>query len=255
MICVILVEPESSDNIGAVARAMKNMGLADLRLILPPKDFKRKAKKMAMSAQGTLRRARVFKDLKSASKDLQFLIGTTRRLGKKRGYSLEFSEALYKLLSSGLKSGIVFGKESKGLANSDLSLCDAVVTIPSSSKYPSLNLAQAVMIFAFELFFKSSQAKAGRPAPALVSKARIHNILQWMHEALTVLKYHPEVIQRIQVTFSNLLKRAGLEEPEAQMFTGLFQRIHQQKSIGTRFLFKKRNLVPFGAPCYNFPHE
>ncbi len=155
-VSIILVEPENPDNIGAVARAMKNMALSDLRLVQPPKHWQRLGKKMAMSGWGVLQKAREFETLKEAVSDLRLVIGTTRRTGPKRGRFLDFDSAIEKIVqtasASRAKAALVFGKESKGLDNPSLRLCDWATIIPANPDYPSLNLAQAVMIFAFSLF-------------------------------------------------------------------------------------------------------
>ena len=150
---MVLVEPENPDNIGAVARAMKNMGLRNLRLVKPPRGWKRRGRKMAMKARDTLESARVFETVKEAVSDARLVIGTTRRMGPKRGLFIPFQTALQKLTAMPQsRAAILFGKESKGLSNRDLAMCDWVTTLPSHSDYSSINLAQAVMIIGFSIF-------------------------------------------------------------------------------------------------------
>ena len=112
------------------------------------------AKKMAMSADDILKKAVEFFSLQEAIRDLGLVIGTTRRKGGHRGAFLPFNAAVSKIRGSSQhqKVGIVFGRESKGLANEDSALCDHLVTIPTGQIYPSLNLAQAVMVMLFALF-------------------------------------------------------------------------------------------------------
>jgi len=150
-ISILLVEPENPDNIGAVARAMKNMGLRDLRLVCPPRLWKSKGKKMAVSAYDVLQKAHVFKSVEEAVSDSHLVIGTTRRGGPRRGSFLKFEETLEKIkkTKASHRVTLMFGKESKGLDNPSLNRCDWVTTIPVHPDMPSINLAQAVMIFAF----------------------------------------------------------------------------------------------------------
>ena len=147
-VAVILVFPENADNIGAVARALKNTGFSELRLVRPPRNWRVKGKKLAMSATDVLKAGKEYVSLEKAVHDRSLVIGATRRHGAGRGSFLPFQEAITKVRKSSdrLRVGIVFGCESKGLANKDIALCDQLVTIPANSRYPSLNLAQAVMV-------------------------------------------------------------------------------------------------------------
>src|SRR4029079_19658477 len=130
-VSIVLVEPENPDNIGAVARAMMNMDLADLRLVKPPAKWKEKAKKMAVHAFPLLAHAKVFDSLKEALADVHFVIGTTRRQGGRRRAFLVIDDGMGRCRHVAKKrnASVVFGKESKGLSNSDLDLCDWFTTI------------------------------------------------------------------------------------------------------------------------------
>ncbi len=230
-IVIILVEPENPDNIGAVARAMKNMGLSTLRLVKPPKSWKKNGKKMSMSAYDVLEAAEEFADLESAVEDLYLLVGTTRRHGPKRGTFILFKEAIRKIkkISKTKPIGILFGKESKGLDNHSLKLCDWVTSIPANPVYPSVNLAQSVMIFAFTLFADTAQAKVVFETKLpYVSQKEIQDVLKCLRPALIALNYEQEgrgVTERILATLHRLFKRSGVIQSEAQMFKGFSRRI------------------------------
>ncbi len=235
-ISIILVEPENPDNIGAVARAMKNMGLHDLRLVRPPEDWQPRAKKMAMSAWDVVKKTLSYSHLEEAIRDTSLVIATTRRQGAKRGFFISFQEAVQKIseISKKKKVAIVFGKESKGLDNQSLRACDLVTTIPASSEYPSINLAQSVMIVAFCLFQKNKILRQ-RPLSkelSFVSQDVIQDILGRWRRALLVLSYDreggKEVIERILVTFHGIFKRNGLRESESRMLKGIARRIDER---------------------------
>ena len=235
-VSIILVEPENPDNIGAVARAMKNMALSDLRLVKPPRHWRRLGKKMAMSGCDVLQKAREFKILKQAVSDFRLVIGTTRRKGPKRGRFLDFDETVGKIISAGSRTALVFGKESKGLDNASLRLCDWPAVIPANPDYPSLNLAQAVMVFAFSIF-KALSAKDGNPSsPAarfeesFASKKEMDQVLAALRLSLKALGYDSGrgLLDRVSHSFHRLLKRSGLLESEARMFKGLTRRIVQK---------------------------
>ena len=235
-IAIILVETENPDNIGAAARAMKNMGLSDLRLVKPPAHWKRKGKKMAMSAYDVLKQARVFKALSDAVRDRHFVIATSRRQGRRRGRLLGFEDALQKIKStthSGKKTAIVFGKESKGLSNEHLLFCDSVTTFPTHSAYPSINLAQAVMIMAFSLFMRADVKSETEDLP-LISKTEMETALEAFNRGVNALGYKEEVALRVHKTFRALIKRSGLLPSEAQMLKGLSRRVRERTGRNTK---------------------
>lgn len=233
-IVTILVCPENPDNIGATARVLKNTGFSKLRLVKPPPKWRTKSKKMAMSATDLLKSAKTFLNLKKASADLQILFGMTRRASEKRGAFIGFSEGISKIKkdSGRLKIGLVFGCESKGLANKDIRLCDHLVTIPASRVYPSFNLAQAVMATLFSISLHENQAKfQEKPGVCFLKKKEVDTALKHFEGALKALGYRrggAELLPRILQTTRDLIKRSGLLEKESQMIKGLSRRITEK---------------------------
>ena len=245
-IAIILVSPENPDNIGAVARAVKNMGFADLRLVSPPRAWRAKAKKMAMSASDILKKGKAYASLQDAIQDLGVVIGTTRRLGGHRGTFLSFDKTVAKIRGSSRqqKIGIVFGRESKCLENEDSALCDHLVTIPTGPSYPSLNLAQAVMVTLFALSWDGSSscrapldrcedpsAKEAAVHARVLDKKEIEVTIEHFEKALKALGYKKggaDLLPRILRTLRGLIKRSGLLEPEAQMIKGLSRKIREK---------------------------
>ena len=231
-IAIILASPENPDNIGAAARAIKNMGFEDLRLVNPPRSWRTKAKKMAMSASDILTKGETFTSLQDAIQDLGLVIGTTRRLGGHRGTFLPFGKAVSKVRGGSYhqKIGILFGRESKGLSNEESALCDHLVTIPTGRSYPSLNLAQAVMVALFALSWDRSAKKTASHERA-VNKKEIEGTIAHFEKALKALGYKKggaDLLPRILRTFRGLIKRGGLLEPEAQMIKGLSRKIREK---------------------------
>lgn len=230
-IAIILIASENADNIGAAARAMKNMGFSDLRLVRPPEHWRSKGKKMAMSAADILKKAKTYPSLQKAIQDLTLVVGTTRRSGRGRGFFLPFSKTIeqIKQTTERQKAGVVFGCESKGLANRDLRLCDHAVTIPTSAAYPSLNLAQAVMILLFALSrAENTQKQEKETQENFLNKAEMGIALQHFEKALKKLGYQKggaNLLPRILQTLHGLFKRSGLLPKEAQMMKGLSRRI------------------------------
>lgn len=147
MVAVVLVEPESPGNIGSVARVMKNFGFKELVLINPCK-ITEEAFKMARHGEDILKNAKIFQQLERALEPYDIKIATT---GKTRNFITIRPEEIPKYESM----CIVFGRESSGLTNEEINMCDLVVKIPASQEYPVLNLSHAVAIILYTLFEKS----------------------------------------------------------------------------------------------------
>ena len=149
----VLVDPASPANIGAAARAIKIMGFSDLRLVRPC-SMDGEEKYLAHGAGDVLSRTKKYESLALATADADFVVGTTarkRRFARTLIESREIRGAIQKRCNTGHKIAIVFGCEASGLSNNDLELCQIVSSIPLRQAYPSCNLSQAVMIYAYEL--------------------------------------------------------------------------------------------------------
>ncbi|MGB4599871.1 MAG: RNA methyltransferase [Trichlorobacter sp.] len=152
-IVVVLVEPRSPGNIGMVCRAMKNMGLSRLRLVAGCDHQHPDATMFAVSARNLLEQAECYPTLSAALADTTVSVATTRRTGKYRQELLTPPQVAHSLLQRGDgTAALVFGREDHGLSTEELSLCSIQATIPSSEDCGSLNLAQSVLIFCYELF-------------------------------------------------------------------------------------------------------
>ena len=150
----ILVEPAVPGNIGAAARAIKTMGFSDLRLVSPADHLSEEARMLANGSTDILEKAEIFSSFEKALEGLDLSVATT---AGKRQVRVEYSpvDRLPELLrikgKSVHKAGIVFGREESGLTNEEIRLCDMVSSVPLAQSYPSLNLGQAVMIYAYTL--------------------------------------------------------------------------------------------------------
>ena len=151
---VVLVGAAGDANIGAAARAMKNFGLTDLRLVSCCPHLTTAAYMYAVDARDVLESARPFPSLDDALSDRSLAVAFTRRAGKMRRRRMTVSELPGWVAERARRGGLalVFGREDKGLTNDEVRRCDAVVAIPSSPALPSLNLAQSVLVAAYELF-------------------------------------------------------------------------------------------------------
>lgn len=151
---VILVRPQIGENIGMSARAAYNGGLTELRLVNPKEPWPNpKAIKPAAGAHVILDNVKSFDRLENAVSDLNYVLATTARPRDmaKPVYNAESGiKKLYEIISQGHRVGLMFGPERTGLGNEDLSRADGIIEIPMNPEYPSLNLAQAVLITAYE---------------------------------------------------------------------------------------------------------
>ncbi|HUI14523.1 MAG TPA: TrmJ/YjtD family RNA methyltransferase [Xanthobacteraceae bacterium] len=153
---IVLVEPQLGENIGAAARAMANFGLSRLRLVKPrqawPND---KARMMAAGADRVLAEAVLYETLDAAIADCTFVLATTARAHDQAKAVIGAADAATEMaprIAAGETVAVVFGRERNGLENDEVSLADRIVTLPVNPAFASLNLAQAVVIVAYEWF-------------------------------------------------------------------------------------------------------
>ena len=190
---VILFEPREPGNIGSAARALKGMGLSQLYLVNPIPFLEAKPTwYMAHGATDVIENCCVVETLDDALEGVQFLVGTThRRRDPRLPPSVSAREAAQEIasISQHQQVGLLFGREDFGLSTSQISRCQLIASVPMAAKNPSLNLAQAVQVFAYEVFL----ASAGDIPPAELEYADVNEIEAFYGRITTLL-------QRIGVT-------------------------------------------------------
>ncbi len=237
---IVLFKPKASGNVGAVARALKNMGLSDLRLVAPV-DFNRgAAATMAVHGADVLDSARIYPNLSAALEGCTLTVGTTCRPGPYRSSAHELRETAADLAiaSRANKVAIIFGPEDFGLTNEELKLCQRLLTIPTAPEYSSLNLAQAVMILAYELMmaFRVSQDGAvtgpqanSEEAGGVIRRAQaveVEAMMERLAAALVAIGFIPaDNPDHIMFTIRNILGRSGLSKRELDIMNGLAHQI------------------------------
>jgi tRNA/rRNA methyltransferase len=215
-ISIVLIHPELSQNVGSAARAIANMGINGHFLIVgDPGIVNGSARKTAKHAGERLDQIKYFGSLSEVRNflgDRCLLLASTARIGSpNRPHPLQVRDAMGKALGK-LKSdeissiGFVFGPEGDGLNNQDIDLCDWIVTIPSSSEYRSLNLAQAVLIFCHEANAELLEAWEPFEAPKPGQKQRlIRHLLQLAEEVGFILPGDPfKMRPRLESIFEHL---------------------------------------------------
>jgi TrmH family RNA methyltransferase len=244
----VLVEPTESGNIGASARAIKNMGFMNLCLVKPPAEISAEGRWFARNAHDVLDSAEVYSSFDEAIRDKAVVIGTTRRTGKRRGAILPVEKAAAKILevAANNKVAILFGREARGLYNDEVDECGFMIRIPSSKMQPSLNLSQAVLIIAYELskYWETpkdlpvSTRKKKYDNSAMVEDLKAHGEMAVLYEriarVLELLEYVPRgdrnLIKNIIVNLKHFIGRAGITEKEMNMLQGICTQI--EKKVG-----------------------
>jgi len=243
----VLFRPQSAGNIGAAARALKNMGFDDLRLVAPGTLNARAAAAMAVHADDVLARATVYPDLAAALADCSVAVGTTSRRGgyRSRAYPLRAAAAELDAIAGSNKIAIVFGREDRGLTNRELKLCNRLITIPTAAEYPSLNLAQAVVVVAYELMMAAEESaaaeiEAARP-PHFVAAAISDPMLARMEEALVSIGFIPDDNpDHIMFAIREIFGRSGLTAREVEILNGMARQMRWVAEGGYRTLAEKR---------------
>jgi len=226
----MLVEPKEPGNIGASARAMKNMGFRNLELVKPADHLAEEARQMACQGTDVLENARVYANLGAALRDKQFIIGTTRRAGRTRGAIVPIKESVKKIIAAAGKNklAIIFGRERNGLTNHEVAQCGFLITIPSDPSSPSLNLAQSVLLVAYEL----SQKTYKTAFPEFVTHEALEDLHRHIQAALKLLEYAPrgdsDLEHTIMRNLKHLIGRAGLTEWEVKMIHGLCTQVEKR---------------------------
>jgi tRNA/rRNA methyltransferase len=236
-ISIILVRPKFPENIGSVARAMKNMGLSRLIVVNGSSPLHANAYKLASGAEDILERAEEYFTLREAISEMGCVVGTTSRGGKGRSPDLTPEALAKKLIPLSQKNliGLAFGSEKEGLTNEELSLCHLYARIPSTKSFPSLNVAQAVMVVCYELFQASTEIL--KKPVQLAQAEQLEKMFEHMEKTLIQIGFleskHPERMAR---ALRRLFGRSQIGEREVQMLHGIWSRMdyHLRKEKGLK---------------------
>jgi len=241
----ILVEPKEPGNIGASARAIKNMGFKNLCLVRPPANSEG-AVPLAHNAMDVLETTEVYNSVEEAIKGRELVTGTSRRRGRTRGVFTSVEEGASRLYQAASlnKVAVLFGREDRGLYNEEVDECGFLMTIPSSNKQPSLNLSHAVQIVAYEL----SRAEFRCPddsvvpdgsieavaAPKFTGRKEMDLLCRRLEDAFKMIEYIPAdnayLNKKIMQNIRHFLGRSGLTKWEYSMFHSICK--HIEKKLG-----------------------
>jgi len=234
---IVLVRPQLGENIGKAARAMLNFGLTDLRLVAPRDGWPNpSAGPAASGADLVLERARVFSTVAEAVADCPFVYATTVR---KRGLVVPVispEEAGREIHANEGASAILFGAERSGLETQEAALAGKIVTVPVNPRFRSLNLAQAVILIAYEWSKHETLAvpTEGEPAEPRAPHEHLEGLIQQLYDSLAAVDYFhpPDRTPATKNTIRTILTKAGWSTREIQALRGIVRALAEPRGRG-----------------------
>jgi tRNA/rRNA methyltransferase len=229
-ISIVLYKPKYAGNVGAVARAAKNMGISNIVVVgtqdFDPEEMRQRSTHLAVDV---LDKIQYVDSAAEALGGFNYIVGTTARLGKGRGPFITPRAAAREIadISQKNKVALLFGPEDTGLANEELRLCNAVVSIPTSREFTSLNLSHAVMILCYEIFIASSPAAAAAEAtPKLALSQELEGMYGQIKTLLADIGFlNPENPDYWMMHLRRFFTRAGILSREVKIVRGVCRQL------------------------------
>ncbi|WP_260294492.1 tRNA (cytosine(32)/uridine(32)-2'-O)-methyltransferase TrmJ [Sedimenticola hydrogenitrophicus] len=233
---IILIETTHPGNIGAAARAMKNMGLTRLCLVAPRTFPSAEATARAAGADSILEQCRVVETLDQALSGCRLVVGASARLRTVEWPQLlprACAEQVWAEATQG-EVAILFGRESSGLRNSELDRCHYLVHIPANPEYSSLNIAQALQVIAYEIYLQSLAAAEPRESElaAAAPVEAMEGFFQHLQQALLDIGFSdPRQSAKLQRRLRRLFLRARPDPEELNILRGILSAAQGRKSM------------------------
>lgn len=233
-IYIVLVATTHPGNIGAAARAMKNMGLSHLRLVQPKHFPCAEATERASGADDVLAQAQIFDSLAASIQDCHLVMGTSARSRRIAWPLLTPKACAEKVLQTQGKVALLFGREHAGLTNEELDQCHYMIQIPTNPQFSSLNVAAAVQVFTYELYSQSLMLRAFQPEKTLlehsmVSQAQMAQFYEHLEQTLIEISFfNPEKPKLLKRRLQRLFNRAQLEQAEMNILRGILTTVQQK---------------------------
>ena len=231
---IVLVEPSHPGNIGAVARAMKNMGLDQLVLVSPRQFPHSEAIARASGAGDVLANARVVSTVSEALAGCGFIVATTSRERDQYFRVADVRDAAQRVLSESRRgpAAVLFGSERAGLSNAQLEAAHLLIRIPASDAYPSLNLAMAVQIVAYELFCaRGVQIETAPAAGPLADPAEMERLYEHLSQVLEEIDFRDRTRggTHLMARLRRLFQRAALDRNEVNILRGILTAVQSRR--------------------------
>ncbi|HEX3949994.1 MAG TPA: RNA methyltransferase [Steroidobacteraceae bacterium] len=231
LVRIVLIDPSHPGNIGSVARAMKNMALADLVLVRPRAFPHAEAVALAAGADDILVNARVVDSVAEAIADCGFIAGTTSR---PRSYYWEFTTprdvaGRIVALPEDNRAALLFGSERYGLATEHLNHCNVLVRIPANPAYCSLNLAMSAQLIAYEIFLAREQPTSRTQLEmALAPSGDVEHFYAHLHEVLNEIDFDDRT-GHLMERLRRLFNRAQLDRNELNILRGILSAVQGRR--------------------------
>jgi tRNA/rRNA methyltransferase len=229
-ISIVLYKPKYAGNIGSIARAAKNMGIGNI-VVVGTSNFDHEAMQQRSThlAADVLNQIQYFESINEALGGFNYIVGTTARLGKARGPFISPRAAAGDIVNISQKNkvALLFGPEDTGLANDQLRLCHAVVTIPTSREFTSLNLSHAVMILCYEIFISASPATTSAAAtPKLARSSELEGMYGQIKTLLADIEFiNPENPDYWMMHLRRFFSRSSLLSREVGIIRGICRQL------------------------------
>ncbi|MBN2367569.1 RNA methyltransferase [Candidatus Woesearchaeota archaeon] len=234
---IVLIRPQTPANIGFIARSMKNFDLKDLLLIEPLcNHLDEESIKISKHASEILKKAKVkkYEYFDMLKQDFDYIIGTTSVLGS--DYNIPRTPLTVEELADRVtpKTAIVFGNEGNGLSNEEIGKCDFIVSIPSSKKYPALNISHAAAIVFYELYKKTGKNKINSHIRAATPKEK-----EVMAEKLDIILDNlefptKEKKETQRISWKKLFEKSMMSKREAFVVLGLLSKLEKKVTCRSR---------------------
>jgi tRNA/rRNA methyltransferase len=227
---IVLVEPSEGGNVGSCARALKNMGFRRLTIVRPQYDDPKNAIKMAVHAADLVEQAQIHQSMEDAIQSAAWVVGLSCRprshSDRKPPMAPEEFIAKLKQTPADSKVALVFGAERTGLTNAQLGLCQDIFTFPTCEEYPSMNLAQSVMLAAWEIRKADLAAPIEQAGREQVTAGELEGLISHLERTLEIIGYlNPQNPEHILRDLRKVLSRAKLDPRELSMLRGIFHRM------------------------------
>jgi len=228
----ILVRPQMGENIGSVARAIKNFNIKHLRIVNPRCNWpNQKALATSVGAKDVLKSAKIYNSVERSIGDLDIIFASSSRIRKVNKKIISVTNLKTKI-KKGRKIGILFGPEASGLSNDEISCSDYLVKIPSNKRFSSLNLSHSAIIFCFELFKNFSERKYNYKTgykSLVAKKSDVSEFLNFLIQGLDKKGFlQPDHKRKSMIrNINNIFYRLDLSEQEIRILLGIFSTLNE----------------------------
>ena len=228
----ILVRPQMGENIGFVARAIKNFNITKLRIVDPKCNWpSQKALATSVGANDVLKSSKIYNSVNKSIADLRVVFASTSRIRKVNKKIISILD-LRKKIKKKQKIGIMFGPEDSGLSNDELNCANYLVKIPTNRKFSSLNLSHSAIIFCFQLFQHFSNKKViynSTYKSSIATKSQVIKFLNFIIKRLDKKGFlQPDQKRRSMLrNINNIFHRMNLSEQEIRILLGIFSNLNE----------------------------